>query len=215
MKIRWFGHACFSLESMGKTILIDPFDESVGYQIPDITPDVVLESHQHFDHAAHNLVKGDFELVGDPSSREIAGFAIKGYRSFHDEQHGSKRGDNILFEVTTPEGIRVLHCGDLGHMLSEDTIEKLKEPHVFMVPVGGVYTIDGKIAADLCKLVYPNIVIPMHYKTPPLKFGLSSANEFLESFEDIEEKKDLSISSPADVEEFRCKVIVLDYKQET
>jgi len=55
----------------------------------------------------------------------------------------------------------------------------------------------------------------MHYKTPPLKFGLSSANEFLESFEDIEEKKDLSISSPADVEEFRCKVIVLDYKQET
>ncbi len=211
MKIRWFGHACFSIESMGKLILIDPFDESVGYQIPDITPDVILESHQHFDHAAHDLIKGDFELVTDPSARKVAGFSIRGYRTFHDEKHGSKRGENILFEVVTGEGFRVLHCGDLGHVLSDDLLTKIKEPHIMMIPVGGVYTIEGKTAADIARLVAPNIAIPMHFKTPALRIGLATVDEFLEDFDDVERKKELVIDSPNELKGSICKVTVLDY----
>jgi L-ascorbate metabolism protein UlaG (beta-lactamase superfamily) len=34
-----------------------------------------------------------------------------------------------------------------------------------MIPVGGVSTIDGKMAAEIVRLLNPRIVIPMHYGT--------------------------------------------------
>lgn len=72
MLIRWHGHACFTIESAGKTLLTDPFDSSVGYAIPDIEPDIVTESHQHFDHNAHHLLKGNFNLI-----KETGTFSLK------------------------------------------------------------------------------------------------------------------------------------------
>ncbi|MDR7392741.1 MAG: MBL fold metallo-hydrolase, partial [Armatimonadota bacterium] len=51
MKITYFGHACFLLESReGKRILIDPFNDQVGYPVPRVAADLVLVSHEHFDH---------------------------------------------------------------------------------------------------------------------------------------------------------------------
>ena len=56
MKIRWFGHACFGIVSAnGTRIITDPFDESVGYPMPDAEADIVTTSHGHFD---HNHTKG-------------------------------------------------------------------------------------------------------------------------------------------------------------
>ncbi|MFN3699192.1 MAG: MBL fold metallo-hydrolase, partial [Dictyoglomus sp.] len=47
------------------------------------------------------------------------------------------------------------------------------------IPVGGVYTIDAKEAVEVVNLLQPKIVIPMHYKTPHLKFDLAKVDEFL------------------------------------
>ncbi len=53
MKIQWLGHACFAVTlENGKTVVTDPFDQSVGYPQPDLTADYVTVSHQHFDHNA-------------------------------------------------------------------------------------------------------------------------------------------------------------------
>ena len=50
--VRWWGHSCFSLtDSAGRTILIDPFDDSVDYPAPTPRPDALLVTHAHFDHA--------------------------------------------------------------------------------------------------------------------------------------------------------------------
>ncbi|HOW28083.1 MAG TPA: MBL fold metallo-hydrolase [Elusimicrobiota bacterium] len=52
LRVRWHGHSCFSFEdSVGRTVLIDPFDETVGYVRPSAKPDAVLITHDHFDHA--------------------------------------------------------------------------------------------------------------------------------------------------------------------
>ncbi len=50
MKLTYYGHATFLLESNGTAILIDPFNEQAGYPFPDVRPAVVVVSHEHFDH---------------------------------------------------------------------------------------------------------------------------------------------------------------------
>jgi L-ascorbate metabolism protein UlaG (beta-lactamase superfamily) len=44
-------------------------------------------------------------------------------------------------------------------------VQELSELDVLIVPVGGVSTIDGKMAAEIVRLLNPRIVIPMHYGT--------------------------------------------------
>jgi L-ascorbate metabolism protein UlaG (beta-lactamase superfamily) len=53
VSVRWWGHSCFSFrDSADRVLLIDPFDDTVGYSTPKIKPDAVLVTHDHFDHDA-------------------------------------------------------------------------------------------------------------------------------------------------------------------
>lgn len=53
VNVRWWGHSCFSFrDSADRVLLIDPFDDTVGYPTPKVKPDAVLITHEHFDHDA-------------------------------------------------------------------------------------------------------------------------------------------------------------------
>lgn len=175
----------FSLEIEGITIVTDPFDESVGYPIPNVTASVVTESHQHFDHNAHHLVKGNFRLINSPGSYTVDGVKIKGVETFHDSSHGRERGKNIAF-VFEGEGLRVCHLGDLGHVLTPSQVEEIGKVDVLLVPVGGTYTIGPREAKEVSELLEAKLIIPMHYKTKYLKFNLLPVDEFLKLFEKYE-----------------------------
>ncbi|PMQ01575.1 MAG: MBL fold metallo-hydrolase [Dictyoglomus sp. NZ13-RE01] len=179
MKIRWYGHACFLFTSQnGIKILTDPFDASVGYPLPDVEPNIVTISHDHFDHSAVNLIKGNFTTLKGKVDTEIQGIKIRSVKTFHDEQMGGKRGENYIF-IFEIDGIRIAHAGDLGHILNSEDVKNIGNIDVFCVPVGGVYTVDANGALQNVKELSPKIVIPMHYKTPHLKFDLSSVENFL------------------------------------
>jgi L-ascorbate metabolism protein UlaG (beta-lactamase superfamily) len=208
MVLRWHGHSCFSLECDGKTLLIDPFDEGVGYELPEVKPDIILESHQHHDHNAHNRFESGYILVNQPVSEKVYGFIIKGHPTFHDDVEGKKRGKNIIFEVTTPDGFRVVHCGDLGHRLGPDLTETLKSPDILLVPVGGVYTIDAGLARELTRDLAPSYVVPMHFKTKDLTFQLAGVEDFLAG-EPFEQCEKLELKEKANV---GTRVVVLKYR---
>lgn len=186
MRITWFGHACFLLEGDGVKILTDPFDRSVGYEIPDVTPDVVTESHQHFDHNAHHLIKGDFKVIKTPGVHEFKGVTIKGIETFHDDVGGRSRGKNIVFVFDFKEGIRVAHLGDLGHVLQERHLKEMGEINVLLIPVGGTFTIGPQEAKKVVESVKPDIVIPMHYKTKYITFGILGVDSFTSLFRSYE-----------------------------
>lgn len=179
MLLRWHGHSCFSVICEKRVLLIDPYDEEVGYSLPKIEPDVVVESHQHHDHNAHEQFKNDYVLVRKPIQKEIYGFRLKGYATFHDEVRGESRGPNIIFHITTPDGFTVVHCGDLGHMPEEELLEKLRGVDVLLIPIGGVYTIDSSTAMAITESIAPSYVVPMHYKTKALKFDLDGVESFI------------------------------------
>jgi L-ascorbate metabolism protein UlaG (beta-lactamase superfamily) len=109
------------------------------------------------------------------------------------------------------DSITLCHLGDLGHQLSSELIEDVGDIDVLFLPVGGISTIGGSMAAEIVRRLTPKVAIPMHYKTATLKKDLEPVDKFLKEMgikEKVSQPK-LSVSRsnlPASTQ-----VIVLDY----
>lgn len=156
MKITWYGHSCFMLESNAGTLVFDPYsDGSVpGWTLPQLTADAVLCSHGHSDHGGTEKVT----LSGKPS-----GYAVETVESFHDDVMGAKRGKNTI-NIVSAEGVRVVHIGDLGHDLDGGQLAAIGKPDVLLIPVGGFFTIDAAQAHAIADKIGARITVPMHYR---------------------------------------------------
>ncbi len=171
MKITYLGHATFLLESGPTSILIDPYDERVGYPIPRVQAGVVLVTHEHGDHTNVAMAAGEPRVIrglADGQWRTVKetvdGIQISSVPTYHDNTNGSQRGRNTVF-IVEAEGLKVVHLGDLGHLLDDDAGKAIGRPDVLMVPVGGHYTIDAAQAHDVVARLRPGVAIPMHYRT--------------------------------------------------
>ena len=191
-------HSCFEVGNSA-TVVIDPHDgRSIGVKPPSLRADIVLISHDHFDHNAISVVRGDYVLVKDKTPRQIKGVDIRGINAFHDDVQGEKRGRVILFQFTIG-GVRFCHLGDLGHPLTEHQIEEIGPVDVLFIPVGGTFTIDGQQARELVLSVKPKVAIPMHFRVGGLslsiKLWMSSCVEFLKKRSYASETKWISNST--------------------
>lgn len=180
MLIKWFGHACFFIDAseLGVSILTDPFDKSVGYPLPAVSPNLITESHQHFDHNAHELLKGNFKVLKEEGVFEENSLKIKAIRSYHDKSMGNERGTNLIFKFEFQNGINIAHFGDLGHIIDDKILKELLPVDIILIPVGGKFTIGPAEAVEVCKLTNPKVVIPMHYKTKYINFPIKSVDDF-------------------------------------
>ena len=72
MKLKYYGHACFSLSyEGGPTLVIDPFDETVTYPPCDEICDAALLSHDHFDHNHVQTLRGDFVTIRSAGAYDV------------------------------------------------------------------------------------------------------------------------------------------------
>jgi len=136
--------------------------------------------------------------------------AITMVSTFHDDEKGAKRGNNIVF-IFEVDGLKVVHMGDIGCM-DDNVVNKIKNCDVLMIPVGGVYTIDASLAKQYVDTVNPKIVLPMHYMTQNHKFKLGSLNEFLSLFnqEQIERRNCESLTIYDIPQNVTPKIVILD-----
>jgi L-ascorbate metabolism protein UlaG (beta-lactamase superfamily) len=85
--------------------------------------------------------------------------------TFHDNVGGMERGKNAVF-VLEIAGIKIVHLGDLGHSLTPEQLRRIGPVDVLMIPVGGVYTLNGSDAKAVVEQLKPrHYIIPMHYAT--------------------------------------------------
>lgn len=164
MNITYLGHSCFRIKGKNKTVICDPFNQSVGFSMAKTEADVVTISHDHSDHSCLDRVGGNPFVIRGPGEYEVGDFYIYGFSSFHDNSKGKERGLNTIY-IMQDEGFRLCHLGDLGSGLSEKQIEELDGVDVLFLPAGGFHTIDPKQAIALVEKIEPKIVIPMHYRT--------------------------------------------------
>jgi len=180
LQIRWHGHACFEITN-DVTLVTDPHDgKSIGIPAPNVTGDVILVSHDHYDHNSVKTVeKEDSKVVTDERKKNISNIEIKGIESFHDECNGAKRGKNIIYKFIMDD-ISFCHLGDLGHELDVDDVQKIGDVDILFIPVGGTFTVDAEQAWKVINSIKPKIAIPMHYKIGGLSLPIDSVDPFLE-----------------------------------
>ena len=163
MEINYLGHACFKIKSSNTKLLIDPFDpKMVGIKMPHEEVDGVLVSHHHQDHSFIEAARGYRKIIDGPGEYEIGGISIIGFPTYHDNKNGAERGENTIY-LLEAEGIRVLHLGDLGHVLSEKQVEAVGNVNILILPVGNKYSLGAKEAVKVVNDIEPQIVIPIHY----------------------------------------------------
>ena len=209
MKIEYLGHSCFKLtESTGTSVICDPYDEAVGYGVPEMSADAVTVSHHHYDHDAVKSVKGSPVIIEKECSYDLPGVEINAIKSFHDGEEGKLRGGNLIFKFRM-DGIDVCHLGDLGEECSSALIDELLPVNVLLIPVGGTYTIDAEMAKEYVDRIMPEVVIPMHYRDKGCKLDIDKVDAFLNLFDDVEEAEESAIELMRNDLKDDTKIVVL------
>ena len=172
--------------------MIDPFSKEIGLRSPKIKDDLVLITHDHYDHSNTDNMEGEVFLVNTPGEYERKGIHVRGIMSYHDNQEGTERGLNTIFAIKT-EDMSICHLGDLGQdRLNEKQLDEIGDVDILMIPVGGRYTIDGKTATEIIGQIEPKVIIPMHYKINDLKSDLDVPEKFVKELgltaEKVEDK---------------------------
>lgn len=216
MDITYLGHSSFKIKGKTASLVVDPFDEKfIGIKFPKTDADILLISHHHHDHDKAENVISVKRIIDGPGEYEINGVSIIGIQTFHDDKKGAERGKNTVYVIEI-DGIRLLHLGDLGHRLTDDQVKEIGNIDILFLPVGGLYTIDSKLAIEVYKQIGAAIIIPMHFKPDgsenEILKGLSGVDEFLkESGLRVEKLPKLSIKE-GDIKSDEEYAVVLEKK---
>lgn len=191
--ITWYGHSAFAIDDAHARVVIDPFfAPSSGCAPEQITAaDMVLVTHDHADHvgdavalcrrtgAALGAIVGTAEKLaaaGVPQAQVLNGIGFnmggsvrhKGVEvTMTQAYHSSESGAPAGYIVRMPDGLTVYHAGDTCVFAGMELWGRLFSIDVALLPVGGVFTMDGRQAALACQLLRCRRVIPMHWGTFP------------------------------------------------
>jgi len=215
MQIVWHGHSCFQItfprnKDEKANLVIDPFSEEIGIKMPSIEADILIITHDHYDHNNISAIKGNPFLISGPGEYEIKDVFIQGIKADHDKSQGREKGKITIFRIEG-EGINICHLGDLGQKeLTSEQLDKIGDVDILMIPVGGIYTISAQESSKIISQIEPKIVIPMHYQIPKLKLKLDSLDKFLKVMgkKSVEPLNKLSIKKRDLIQE-EMKIIVL------
>jgi L-ascorbate metabolism protein UlaG (beta-lactamase superfamily) len=226
ISIRWFGQSFFQIVTGdGTRIVIDPH-LMTEYSRPTCEGDLILISHEHND---HNLIEAVTNLDKD-KPKIIRGLLTKGKRqdwnkvdekvknirvrtvpSYHDEEEGLKRGKNGMFIIET-DGLKIAHLGDLGHVLTEEQVKAIGEIDILMIPIGGIFTINGEKAREVVKQLKPRLyVLPMHYGTKVVD-TLQDPEEFLDGQKNVRKLEQSNVLSiPTDLKLDKPTIVLMHW----
>jgi L-ascorbate metabolism protein UlaG (beta-lactamase superfamily) len=176
--IEWLGHSCFRLRGAnGPSILIDPYDDSIGYRVPAYKCDVLIITHTHYDSSAEQLVEGEYTVVNTKGTTLVGDIAFNAIPWWHDDSNGKEYGSVLvmLFEL---DGIKIGYLSHIGSVPQSWVLERLMELDICFIPTGGTIALSPLDAKYLVNEIKPKLVVPMHFDTRDLNFTLLPLTEF-------------------------------------
>jgi L-ascorbate metabolism protein UlaG (beta-lactamase superfamily) len=202
LKITYLGHAAFLLKAGETRILMDPYAAGTGgYGALSQEADVVTVSHEHSDHNYVQAAQGDPQVLRGLTADgwqdvdySINGVTFASVSTYHDNSGGNDRGRNAAF-IVEMDGLRLVHLGDLGHLLNEEQVNGLSPVDILLIPTGGHYTIGPAEADQVIEQLSPRVVIPMHYRTRAIAdWPLQDLDVFLQDKDYIKHSGEKSVT---------------------
>jgi L-ascorbate metabolism protein UlaG (beta-lactamase superfamily) len=191
-------------------------------------------SHNHNDHTAVEALANWNDADKEKRPKIIRGLKGTGLRAdwaavdekigdikirtvglYHDDIEGLRSGKVSAF-IVEMDGWRICHLGDLGHTLTPAQVKAIGETDVLMIPVGGIYTINGSEAKTVMAQLKPKqYVFPMHYGNKYFE-DLLPVNEFLQGQkkERVAESDDNQLTLNRDPSRPRPLTVVFTYPLE-
>jgi L-ascorbate metabolism protein UlaG (beta-lactamase superfamily) len=80
-------------------------------------------------------------------------------------------GEACGYVIEFEKGPKLYHAGDTNVFGDMRIIHDLYNPDIAMLPTGDVFTMGPREVAYACKLLQPQVVVPMHFGTFPLLTG--------------------------------------------
>ncbi|MBI4552273.1 MAG: MBL fold metallo-hydrolase [Candidatus Latescibacteria bacterium] len=215
MKITFYGHAAFKVETNGTRIIMDPYKSpECKYDPIDDEADIVTicDKDEYPFHAATDDIRGNFEVLYGLDAverpRTIKGITFHGIKTYELEDRVQP---NAMIHFTV-EGVHLCHMGDCGIRLEEEHIAPIRHVDVLLALAGGERTIALDALKDAIDRIQPRLIIPMHYRTEKLQFA-EPVDEFLSYFpaDEVEQSASSSVEiTPQSLPSSR-RVLVLRY----
>ena len=198
MKLTYFGHSCFLVESGGQKLLFDPFITpnplAKGVDISKIRADLILLSHGHVDHVADAValanqtgapVVGNWEVcewlgrqgltnlvaMNHGGSKKFGSGSVKMTSAIHSSTmpDGSSGGNPGGDAVELAEGA-FYYSGDTALTMDMKLIADEFAVRFAVLPIGDNFTMGASDAARAAGFVDAKTVIGVHYDTfPPIR----------------------------------------------
>jgi len=214
MKVTYYGHSCFLVETNGKKLLFDPFisfnELAKDIDVNSIEADYILQSHGHTDHIADTVAIAKRTGAKVVCSWEIHEWLKKqGVENTHPmniggkwqfefgtvkcvvAQHsssmpdGSYGGNPMGFLVMSSEH-NFYYSGDTALTMDMKLIPDWCKLDTAFLPIGDNFTMDAADALTASNFIECNKIVAMHFDT----FGFIKVNhEHVKNlFEDASKK---------------------------
>jgi L-ascorbate metabolism protein UlaG (beta-lactamase superfamily) len=197
MKITYYGHSCFLVETAGARLLLDPFltgNSAAPLAAADVRCDFILCSHGHEDHTCDALAIAKANDATIIANYEIAEyFAAQGAKTHGMNPGGAWKfpfgrvkltiahhtssvnaGINPLYLgvacglLVEADGRRLYHAGDTALFMDMQLIGR-SGLDAALLPIGDNFTMGPADALDALDFLKPKVAVPMHYNTwPPI-----------------------------------------------
>ena len=165
-KLLYQGHASLRLTTdNGKVIYVDPF-AGEGYDKP---ADMVLITHEHYDHNAIGLVplkeatiiirSKDALINGAYCDFSFFGVKVKAVPACNDH-HSVKECVGYLVEM---DGVLIYIAGDTSYFPYMEEMAALNIDYA-LLPIDGIYNMSSEEATRCANIIKPKYLIPYHMK---------------------------------------------------
>jgi L-ascorbate metabolism protein UlaG (beta-lactamase superfamily) len=186
MRITWYGHAAFLVETEGLRIILDPYrsPDCGGYEPIAEPADLVVVSHENDRYHSHLCqIVPPFETVRalelPAEGLVIGGVRFKSVHVFESAERLPE--DEVTIVHFRAEDLHLVFLGDLGHPLTDTELAPLRGAEIVLAAAGGPPTIDYPEIPALMDAIDPRIIIPMHFKTPKINLNIQPLERFLET----------------------------------
>ena len=189
IKFKYYGHACFLLETDNEKLLFDPFltgNPVASISADEVECDYILLTHAHGDHY------GDTTQIAQKTGAKVISTpeVLTKLPSDYANVHGMNLGGSFTLGIVTmvpalhsagveggiPCGFVIKFNDDTVVYFAGDTalfsdmalIGEKQQIDYAILPIGSNYTMDAKDAAKAVQLLNAKHAIPVHYNTWPV-----------------------------------------------